>query len=68
MGLRMPPQNEKFSPSPARPARTQAGSNFSKVGPDVVESAATLMEFVAAPDGSPGGGTLRGCRRGFGHL
>ncbi len=37
MGLRMPPRNEKLF------------TRFSKAGSNVVESAAVLMEFVAAP-------------------
>jgi hypothetical protein len=37
MGLRMQPRNEKFF------------TLFSKAGSNVVESAAILMEFVAAP-------------------
>ena len=37
MGLRMQPRNEKFF------------TRFSKAGSNVVESAAILMEFVAAP-------------------
>ena len=39
MGLRMQPRNEKFF------------TLFSKAGSNVVESAALLMEFVAAPHG-----------------
>ena len=37
MGLRMQPRNEKFF------------TRFSKVGSNVIESSAILMEFVAAP-------------------